>query len=83
MPLGLLCVSANLLIHLQTLRRARVDREANAGTAQAQRVRDAAGERLGRIFLVLQRVVIVDLQYQRHLARELARPRLEKPERSG
>ncbi len=81
--LRLFRVCANLLVHLQPLRRSRVDRKSNACTAEAQRVCDTASERLCQILLILQRVVIVDVQDQRDLAREFPRPRLEKPQRSG
>src|SRR3989304_4097795 len=61
--------------------RARVEGEADRHAAQAHGVADAAGERLRGIALLEQHVVAVELEDQRELPREIARPGPEEAER--
>jgi hypothetical protein len=63
------------------VRRAGVDRQADAHTAQPQGVLDGAGQRLVRVLLVQERVVVVGLEDERDPSRELARPGLQEAER--
>jgi hypothetical protein len=63
------------------VRGARIDREAHADAAESQRVFDRARERRKRVLVVVQDVVVVQLQDQGNLSRELARARLDEAER--
>src|SRR5438309_7110946 len=72
---------ADLLVHLQPVLRAGIDREADGHAAQAQRVLDRARDRLIRVLLLEQHVVVVGLENERHAARELTRAGLDEAER--
>src|SRR5205814_4630447 len=79
--LGFLGDRADLLVHRQPMLGARIDREADGHAAQAQRVAHRAGDGLVGILLFEEDVVIVELEDERHTARELAGARLQEAER--
>ena len=81
--LRLLGEPSQLLVQLEAVLRPRVDRVADADAAEPHGVRDAPGDGLPRVLLLHERVAVVELQDQRDVARELARARLEEPERGG
>ena len=74
--LRLLGEGAELAVHRQPVLGAGIDREADPDAAEAHGILDAPRDRLRRVAFLEQHVVVAELQDQRHLARELARPRL-------
>src|SRR6266571_9323040 len=74
---------AGLLVHPLAVRRSGIDGEPHRHTAEPQRVAHAAGERRDGVLLLIEDIVVVQLQDQRDLARELRRTRLQEPERRG
>ena len=58
-----------------------IDRVADGGASEPQRIFDGAGLRGNRILLVVQHVVIVQLEDERNRARKLSRGCLEESQR--
>src|SRR5207249_3556811 len=80
LPLGLLAERPDLLVHRVPQGRSGIDREADRGAPEPERLVDAARERWARL-TAGEAVGVVELQDQRDLAGELRRARLEEPER--
>src|SRR5262245_13102521 len=72
---------AQLHVHRVALVAARIDREADRGATEAQRVVDRTRDRGLRVRSAVQRVAVVQLQDQRDAARVLARTAFEETER--
>src|SRR3989442_13689633 len=81
MPFGFFPDLAGLLVHALAVRRPGIDGEPHRHAAEPQRVAHAAGERRDWVLLLIEDIVVVQLQDQRNLARELRRTRLQEPER--
>src|SRR5438309_7151596 len=83
MPFGFFPDLAGLLVHALAVRRSGIDGEPHRHTAEPQRVAHAARDRRRRVLLLIEDIVVVQLQDQRNLARELRRTRLQEPEPRG
>src|SRR5213593_2034200 len=83
MPFGLFPYLAGLFVHDFAVRRPGVDGEPHSHAAKPQHVAHAAGERRDGVLLLIEDIVVVQLQDQRDLSRELCRTRLQEPERRG
>src|SRR5437867_6888280 len=83
MPFGFFPYLAGLFVHDFAVRRPGVDGEPHRHAAKPQRVAHAAGERRDGVLLLIEDIVVVQLQDQRDLSRELCRTRLQEPERRG
>jgi len=81
--LGFLGELADLLVHLVSHARGRVDGEADRGAAEAQRVAHAAGDRRARVVPAVEGVRVVQLEDGRNAARELRGAGLEEAEGRG
>src|SRR5256712_6766574 len=81
MPFGFFPDLAGLLVHALPVRRSGIDGEPYRHAAEPQRVPHAARDRRRRVLLLVEDIVVVQLQDQRNLARELRRARLQEPER--
>src|SRR5881397_3203390 len=80
-PFRLFSDLAGLLVHALAVRRTGIDGEPHRHAAEPQRVAHAARDRRRRVLLLIEDIVVVQLQDQRNLARELRRTRLQEPER--
>src|SRR5437016_2167088 len=83
MPFGFFPDLAGLLVHFLAVRRPGIDGEPHRHAAEPQRVAHAARDRRRWVLVLMQDIVVVQLQDQRDLARELCRTRLQEPERRG
>ena len=81
--LGLVSDFAELPVHGLRRGRAGVDREADRDAAEPQRVVHAAGHRGERVFFVVQHVVVVEFQNQRHAVQKTVGARFQEAERRG
>src|SRR5438445_8660866 len=75
-PFGFFPDLAGLFVHALAVRRSGIDGEPHRHAAEPQRVAHAARERRDRVLLLIEDIVVVQLQDQRNLARELRRTRL-------
>src|SRR5881296_4326033 len=80
-PFRLFSDLAGLLVHALAVRRSGIDGEPHRHAAEPQRVAHAARDRRRRVLLLIEDIVVVQLQDQWNLARELRRTRLQEPER--
>src|SRR5712691_8177718 len=83
MPFGFFPDLAGLLVHALAVRRPGIDGEPHRHAAEPQRVAHAARDRRRWVLVLMEDIVVVQLQDQRNLARELRRTRLQEPERCG
>src|SRR5438876_562228 len=80
-PFGFFPDLAGLLVHALAVRRPGIDGEPHRHAAEPQRVAHAARDRRRWVLVLMEDIVVVQLQDQRNLARELRRTRLQEPER--
>src|SRR5438552_1836210 len=80
-PFGFFPDLAGLLVHALAVRRPGIDGEPHRHAAEPQRVAHAARDRRRRVLVLMEDIMVVQLQDQRNLPRELRRARLQEPER--
>src|SRR5450759_2805806 len=79
--LGLECELAQLLVHLVAVRGTRVDGETDGGAAEPQGILDAGGHGRDGIGPAVERIRVVGLEDEGHLAGELGGAGLDEAER--
>src|SRR3989442_15527002 len=81
MPLGFYPILAGVLVHPLAVPRPEIEGDPPPHAAEPQRVAHAARARRRWVLVLMEDIVVVQLQDQRNLARELRRTRLQEPER--
>src|SRR5437016_2576394 len=82
-PFGFFPDLTGLLVPTLAVRRSGIDGEPHGHAAEPQRVAHAARDRRGRVLVLMEDIVVVQLQDQRNLARELRCTSFQEPERRG